>query len=542
MLRMLSEDPVITAVSFNVHPFWGGYDYVSDGWYWRRGHMNVSSPVQMGAGVPLRHASAAHVADEVDVDLRERRWICGEEMARRGVRLYHYDHVFPHQVRNKAQFYRHQAPKVCAEILEWADAGFFTLRRPYHVERHYWLPAWIQRYGGPHPPEALRMLDDIRPAKLNVELRRIDDVERLFRRHATGWGSRCLGTRLCRQGEALVGAADGPRLACAVEGRHAGACAPTRSRSAAPARRGGLRQRGRDMRVLVTGGAGFIGSNIVGSSCEQGHEVVVLDDLLERLSRRTSFPACRSSRATSATRRPSTGSHGGVRGRASIWPRASATRVPSRTRSTIRQINVIGTLNVLEAARRQGVGGVVFSSSAGIFGELKTLPIREDHPAEPDSPYGASKLAAEKLCLAYDKLYGMRERVPALLQRLRRQPALRRLRQRDPDLRPPHAAWQPLTIFGDGEQTRDFVNVRDVAAGQHRGRGQRRRRRGLQHRQRHAGDDQRPGGPHAACRAAWRPPSSTAAAPGRRARQPGGRRRRPRGVRLSSRPSVSRTA
>ena len=50
---------------------------------------------------------------------------------------------------------------------------------------------------------------------------------------------------------------------------------------------------------------------------------------------------------------------------------------------------------------------MVFSSSAGIFGELKTLPIAEDHPQDPDSPYGTSKLAAEKMCLVYNKLYGM---------------------------------------------------------------------------------------------------------------------------------------
>ena len=64
------------------------------------------------------------------------------------------------------------------------------------------------------------------------------------------------------------------------------------------------------------------------------------------------------------------------------------------------EVNVIGTLRVLEAARKHGVRKVVASSSAGIFGELKTLPIREDHPVEPDSPYGASKLCAEKQCLA----------------------------------------------------------------------------------------------------------------------------------------------
>jgi len=129
---------------------------------------------------------------------------------------------------------------------------------------------------------------------------------------------------------------------------------------------------------------------------------------------------------------------------------------------------VIGTLRVLEAARHGGARKVVFSSSAGIFGELKTIPIREDHPAEPDSPYGASKLGAEKLCLAYAKLYplecvclryfnvyGVNQRydaygnvIPIFAHR-----ALR---------------GQPLVIYGDGEQTRDFVNVRDVAMANYR--------------------------------------------------------------------------
>ncbi len=128
------------------------------------------------------------------------------------------------------------------------------------------------------------------------------------------------------------------------------------------------------------------------------------------------------------------------------------------------EINVIGTLRILEAARHHGVRKVVFSSSAGIFGELKTLPIREDHPVEPDSPYGASKLAAEKHCLAYSKLY------PGLEAICLRYFNVYGVNQRY-DLYGnviPKFAYrmlqnEPLTIFGDGEQTRDFVNVRDVA-------------------------------------------------------------------------------
>ena len=117
---------------------------------------------------------------------------------------------------------------------------------------------------------------------------------------------------------------------------------------------------------------------------------------------------------------------------------------------------------MLEAARKAGARKIVTSSSAGIFGELKTLPIREDHPVEPDSPYGATKLCKEKQCLVYAKLYDM-EAV-----------CLRYFNVYGPNQRfdaygnvIPIFAFQmlrgeALTIFGDGEQTRDFVNVRDV--------------------------------------------------------------------------------
>lgn len=180
VLAMLSANPTITAVSFNVHPFWGGFDYVSDGWYWRRGHITFNRLFKWGPGYRYVTHQPPTVADAEGRDLRELEWVSGDTMARHGIRLYHYDHVFPHQVRNKALFYRRQAPRVCAEINEWADAGFFSLRRPYHVERHYWLPAWIERYHGPHPPEAVHMLEDIRAGELDVELRRTDDVERLL--------------------------------------------------------------------------------------------------------------------------------------------------------------------------------------------------------------------------------------------------------------------------------------------------------------------------------------------------------------------------
>lgn len=215
------------------------------------------------------------------------------------------------------------------------------------------------------------------------------------------------------------------------------------------------------MKVLVTGGAGFIGSNLVDLLLQQQHEVVILDNLSSGYAANLQPEAhCIESDVRDFDAVVAAAAHCQV-----IFHLAASV---GNTRSiehpqTDSEINVLGTLNVLEAARRHAIQRIVFSSSAGIFGELKTIPIAEDHPQEPDSPYGVSKLAAEKHCLAYNKLYGMQNI------------CLRYFNVYGPKQR--YDAYgnvipifvhrmlhnQTVTIFGDGEQTRDFVNVGDVA-------------------------------------------------------------------------------
>jgi glycosyltransferase involved in cell wall biosynthesis len=180
VLRLLAADPGVTAVSFNVLPFWGGLGYISDGWRWRRGGLQFHRLFKWGPGYRYVTHEPPTVHDERGRDLRSLRWIRGEETQRRGIRLYHYDHLFPKQVLDKAAIYRFEKPSVCAEIQEWAENDYLHLRHPYHVERHYWHPSWLERFSGVHPPEAVRMMDDIRTGRLSVELRRIDDVERLL--------------------------------------------------------------------------------------------------------------------------------------------------------------------------------------------------------------------------------------------------------------------------------------------------------------------------------------------------------------------------
>ncbi len=216
------------------------------------------------------------------------------------------------------------------------------------------------------------------------------------------------------------------------------------------------------MKALVTGGAGFIGSNIVGQLLADGHEVVVLDNLLSGYKGNLAgYPEARFI-------------EGDVRDEAAVAAAIAGCEVVFHQAASVGNkrsidfplidagINVLGTLTVLEACRYAGVRKIVTASSAGIFGELVTMPIREDHPVEPDSPYGCTKLAKEKLCLAYAKLY-----------------ELEAVCLRYFNVYGPHQRFdaygnvipifvfkalrgEPLTIFGDGEQTRDFINVGDV--------------------------------------------------------------------------------
>lgn len=216
------------------------------------------------------------------------------------------------------------------------------------------------------------------------------------------------------------------------------------------------------MKALVTGGAGFIGSNIVARLVAEGHEVVVLDNLMSGYRGNLApFPQVRFL-------------EGDVRDPAAVQAAVAGCEVVFHQAASVGNkrsidhplvdagINVMGTLTVLEACRTAGVRKIVTASSAGIFGELVTMPIREDHPVEPDSPYGCTKLAKEKLCLVYAKLYDL-EAV-----------CLRYFNVYGPNQR--FDAYgnvipifvfqalrgQELTIYGDGEQTRDFINVHDV--------------------------------------------------------------------------------
>lgn len=218
----------------------------------------------------------------------------------------------------------------------------------------------------------------------------------------------------------------------------------------------------KNTKILVTGGAGFIGSNLVRHLVEAENTITVLDNFMSGYrSNLNSFPTVR---IIKGDVRDQNTVEKVMRGIEVVFHLAASVGNIRSIEQPIAdaEINVLGTLQVLEAARKEGVRKIVASSSAGIFGELKTLPIKEDHPVEPDSPYGCTKLCEEKLCLAYAKLYD----IEAI--------CLRYFNVYGPNQR--FDAYgnvipifvfnmlrnEPLMIYGDGEQTRDFVHVDDI--------------------------------------------------------------------------------
>ncbi|MBS1718084.1 MAG: SDR family NAD(P)-dependent oxidoreductase [Armatimonadetes bacterium] len=216
------------------------------------------------------------------------------------------------------------------------------------------------------------------------------------------------------------------------------------------------------MKVLVTGGAGFIGSNIVRRLVDRGDQVTVIDNLQSGYAQNLDpFPTVNFI-------------HGDIRSESSMNQAMEGIDVVFHLAASVgnkrsidmpmddAETNVLGTIQVLEAMRKHGAKRIVASSSAGIFGELKTLPIAEQHQVEPDSPYGATKLAMEKLCLAYAKLYDMDAVCLRYFNVFGPNQRFDAYGNVIPIFVFKMLRGEGLTIFGDGEQTRDFIHVDDV--------------------------------------------------------------------------------
>ncbi|GIV02583.1 MAG: NDP-sugar dehydratase or epimerase [Fimbriimonadales bacterium] len=217
----------------------------------------------------------------------------------------------------------------------------------------------------------------------------------------------------------------------------------------------------RPARALVTGGAGFIGSHLAEVLLEREVEVTVLDNL--STGQRSNVPE--SARFIEASILDESSVEEALRDCEAVFHLAAQVSVPESMERPVQSIttNATGTLLLLERARRAGVKRFIYSSSSAVYGESPASPKREDLAPEPISPYGVGKLAGEEYVSAYARCYGMQTA------------SLRYFNVFGPRQRhdSPYAAvipiflsqmreGKPLTVYGDGEQTRDFTFVADI--------------------------------------------------------------------------------
>ena len=225
------------------------------------------------------------------------------------------------------------------------------------------------------------------------------------------------------------------------------------------------------MKIIVTGGAGFIGSHVVRSLLSEGHEVTIIDDFNDfydptiKRSNIASFPApvevaeidLRNWEAVLRVfekTQPDAVIH--LAARAGVRPSIADPKLYIDT-------NITGTFHVLEAARRSGCRKIIFASSSSVYGHSKTVPFREDLPIlQTLSPYAATKIAGEQLCGNYVNLHGMRIA------------CLRFFTVYGPGQRPDLAIHsftdaiengRPIKQFGDGSTRRDYTYIDDIVQG-----------------------------------------------------------------------------
>lgn len=220
-----------------------------------------------------------------------------------------------------------------------------------------------------------------------------------------------------------------------------------------------------EKKILVTGAAGFIGSNIIDFLIENGSSVIGIDNLIngkmENINNVIDNPNFTFYKADI---RDQTFLHEICKEIGIIFHEAALASVPESIQNPIsyHDVNVKGTLNLLETARRNDVNSIVFASSGAVYGNPVTLPMMEKMNTFPISPYGVSKLACEKYLSVYSSLYGFKTI------------SLRYLNVYGPrqEISPYSGViskWlgqlyqnKDLLIYGDGEQRRDFIYIQDI--------------------------------------------------------------------------------
>jgi hypothetical protein len=185
IINLLKDDPNIQALSFIVKTFWGSLDYFVDGYFLLNGANVFHRLFSWKPGYRYITHRPPTVVDENGKDLRMKKHITADGMARRGIYLYHYELLFPKQVIEKCRYYAcADWTSVLQQADDWANKCYLTIAKPFRVHMAYQHLSWLERFKGEHPPQVTQMIASVASGVYEkVELRRIDDVESLLSDH-----------------------------------------------------------------------------------------------------------------------------------------------------------------------------------------------------------------------------------------------------------------------------------------------------------------------------------------------------------------------
>ena len=180
VIKLLSTRPQVTAVSFQQLSFWGGFDYLADGWYLHQGGNHVHRIFCWGPNFEYVTHRPPTIINEKGQDMRSLNWVKGSILAEQKIWLYHYSLIFPKQVMEKCRYYdsAHWVKRNAME--KWAQETFINLKKPYRVHNVYDYLSWLERFEGHHPPQIMALKKDLASSQLNMEKRETDDIEALL--------------------------------------------------------------------------------------------------------------------------------------------------------------------------------------------------------------------------------------------------------------------------------------------------------------------------------------------------------------------------
>lgn len=181
VINFLSENPDITEVSFRTKTFWGGLNYKVDGILLKLGDQDFHRLFAWGKDYNYVTHRPPTVTNFEGKNLANIRSVTAHEMMKMGVFMHHYEYLFPHQVRNKSEYYAN-APHCQGLRPEsmWAEECYMRLEKPYRVHNIYKWISWLERYSGEHPDQIVDLMEDIKKGNKNIELRHTNDIETLL--------------------------------------------------------------------------------------------------------------------------------------------------------------------------------------------------------------------------------------------------------------------------------------------------------------------------------------------------------------------------